>query len=76
MGSWLIFGISALDGLFANNDEVCPREAPINSCSCDVFVLARILTSRFADPITVHFATRDDRVMGACGIKDKGRPKG
>jgi hypothetical protein len=45
----------------------CRREAPINSCSCDVFVLARILLHVLLTPITVHFATRDDRGIGACG---------
>jgi hypothetical protein len=34
---------SGLDAFRNNDGEVCPREAPNNSCSCDVFVLARIL---------------------------------
>src|SRR4029434_4294592 len=34
---------SRLDAFRNHDDEVCRREAPINSCSCDVFVLARIL---------------------------------
>jgi iron(III) transport system substrate-binding protein len=32
----------------------CAQSPPLNSCSCGVFVLVRILRSRFTDTITVH----------------------